>query len=142
MTIQWLINGLILLLIGWCALSDLTARRIPNVAVLLMVLCAIIQSFSTGVWIDWRTAIGALVIGLALFLLGCFGAGDVKYFWACMLVVPNQIENLLITTSLAGLVLAVVYLAKHRFRPKEVDTIPYGVAISAGLALCLSRIFI
>jgi Flp pilus assembly protein protease CpaA len=93
-------------------------------------------------WIDWRTAMGALVIGLALFLIGCFGAGDVKYFWACMLVVPNQIEELLITTSLAGLVLAIVYLAKHRFRPKEVDTIPYGVAISTGLALCLCRIFI
>ena len=126
----------------WAAVSDVTSRRISNIAVLLLAAVGIVLSFFTGVWVGWPSAVLAIIIGLAVFMLKCFGAGDVKYFWACMLVVPDQIETLLITTSLAGLVLAVVYLAKHGFRLKEVDTIPYGVAISTGLALCLCRIFI
>jgi Flp pilus assembly protein protease CpaA len=123
----------------WCSVSDLFHRRISNKAVLLLVAVAVVLSCATGVWIDWISLFVAILIGLAVYLLRCFGAGDVKFFWACMLVVPNQVDVLLFSTAFAGLVLAIVYLAKHRFRPKEVGTLPYGVAISTGLVLCVLR---
>lgn len=122
----------------WSSVSDINSRCIPNVAVIFLVAVAIVLSCLTGIWIDWLSFAIAVIIGLGVYLLRCFGAGDVKYFWACMLVVPDQIETLLIGTALAGLVLAIVYLARHRFRPKEVGSLPYGVAISIGLLLCLS----
>ena len=123
----------------WCAISDICARKIPNIAILVLVVLSLIHSLIGGVWINWLHLLVAIVIGVVVYLLRCFGAGDVKYFWACMLFVPDQIETLLIGTALAGLVLAIVYLARHRFRPKEVGTLPYGVAISTGLALCLCK---
>ena len=137
--ICYLVSLIIALLV---AISDIKERRISNVAVLVLAAVGLVLSLYTGIWIDWIIAVVAVVVGLAVFMLKCFGAGDVKYFWACMLVIPNQIEALLITTSLAGLVLAITYLAKHGFRAKEVGTLPYGVAISTGLALCLCRSFI
>ena len=134
-----LVRCLALLLAFFCSYSDIRSRRIPNIAVLVLVALAVAQSLSTGVWLSWQHGILAVIVGFALFAVRCFGAGDVKYFWACMLAVPDQIETLLIGTALAGLVLAIVYLARHRFRPKEVGTLPYGVAISTGLALCLCK---
>ena len=123
----------------WCSVCDLTHRSIPNRAVLMLAAVAVLLSLTTGVWIDWLTVLVAVLVGFAVYLLRFFGAGDVKYFWASMLVVPDQVEELLIVTALSGMVLAIVYLAKHHFRPKEVGTLPYGVAISAGLVMCMLR---
>ena len=121
----------------WCSVSDIAQRRIPNAAILILVGIAAVLSLLTGVWVNLPSLLVAVALGLGLYLLRCFGAGDIKYFWACMLVVPEQTEPLLLATAVSGLILAIVYLAKHKFRPKEVGTLPYGVAISAGLVLCL-----
>ena len=134
-----LLKGAFITLLLYCSWSDLQTRRIPNCAVLLLLLCAIAQSLLTGIWLDWKVAAMALVVGFGVFLLGCFGAGDIKYFWACMMAVPNQVDVLLVSTAFAGLVLALIYLAKFNFRPKNVGTLPYGVAISFGLFLCLTE---
>ena len=120
-----------------CALSDIRERRIPNVACLLLALLGCVQSLVTGEWLDWKIALAALVVGLVLFIARCFGAGDIKFFWACVLFVPKHVHHLLVYTAASGLILAIVYLAMHRFRRKEVGMLPYGVAITAGFGLCL-----
>ena len=120
-----------------CALCDIRERRIPNSACLFLALLGCVQSLITGEWLDWKIALTALAVGLVLFIARCFGAGDVKFFWACMLFVPKQVNLLLVYTAASGLVLAIVYLAMHRFRRKDVGTLPYGVAISVGFVLCL-----
>ena len=130
----------VLCLAVWCAVSDIICRRIPNIAVISLVIVAIVMSLQTRIWVGCSEFLVAVFVGFALYLLRCFGAGDIKYFWACMLIVPNQVELLLLSTALFGLLLAIVYLAKHRFHPKEVGTIPYGVAISSGVVLCLCRV--
>lgn len=137
MAIELLRCGCVVLSL-YCGWSDLRVRRIPNIAIALFLLLAVAQSLITGLWLDWWVAALALVVGFGVFLLGCFGAGDVKYFWACMLLVPEQVRTLLIATAFSGLGVAVFYLVKHKFRFEEVGSLPYGVAISIGLLLCLS----
>ena len=119
------------------AVSDVRSRTIPNAAVLALSVLGLLRSLATGLWIDPWTLAAAVVLGLAVFMLGCFGTGDVKFFWAAMLLVPGQIQTLLVATALSGLVLAVVYLAMHGFHPREVGALPYGAAISAGLGVAL-----
>ena len=124
----------------WCSITDVTHRRIPNLAVLLLSVMAVVVSFISGTWISWSVFLLSIIVGVLLYLFRCFGAGDIKFFWACMLMVPEQLEMLLVSTALFGGLLALVYLAKHKFHPKEVGTLPYGVAISSGLVLCLCEV--
>jgi len=68
---------------AWVVLSDLRAMRIPNLAVLaLLVIYALVGAatlpFATWAW-AWVHFVVILAIGFVLSMTGGFGAGDAKF---------------------------------------------------------------
>lgn len=149
---------------------DVRSRRIPNVVTLPAILLGLLLHFILGGWRQLATAAAAgLICGcvfLVFYLAGGMGAGDVKLVTAAgCLVGWSQFVHLLILTSLAGGVMAIV-LALYRRRLKstlinvaalfvhhkasgltphpELNIqnahtlrLPYALAVAAGSALCL-----
>ncbi len=143
--------------------EDIATRLVSNRLSLALALC--------GAGLRWRE--GALWIGLlaalAVFLAGAFcwrrgwlGGGDVKLLGAAALFVPPaRIPALLLATSLAGGVLALLYLALaalppaapargkaplparllriERWRIRRHGPLPYASAIAAGAVFTLFR---
>lgn len=134
--------GLLALLLLIAAFTDLRTRTIPNRLNAAIAVLAIGWWWASGTdpWPDiaFRIA-GALVVFLifaALFAAGMMGGGDVKMIGALALWLPFALlSDMLMVMALAGGVLTLMMLARHRFRKLPGNPeIPYGVAISfAGL---------
>ena len=101
-----------------CA-SDLRARRIPNVLVLVLAVSGCVIAASTTPWLASLAKAGAgLGVGLALWLpfyvFGMLGAGDVKLFAAAStLLGPGPAIEGALYTALFGGVVALVYMIGH-----------------------------
>jgi len=85
-----------------------------------------------------------LVVWLPFWVLGMLGAGDVKFFAAAAAWLgPRLALYAALLSALLGAVLALGWLFARVNRrepdgaaaPKRLDTIPYGVAMAAGLAI-------
>ncbi len=85
--------------------------------------------------------LGALAAGIALYGLGVVGGGDAKYYAAVAAWFPlGQAVNLLISVTLCGLLLLVVWATYRRLKRYPVrhsgkskfDFLPYGLAIGIG----------
>jgi prepilin peptidase CpaA len=133
-----LFSGLVLL----GAVSDLRSRMIPNA------LSVVLAVLGIGVtWLEYGgVAAGsafihlliALVIGMVLYALGMWGGGDAKFYagsaaWFTLADLPP----LIVTISLAGLLLLIVWFIVRRLRigatvKGRQGELPYGVAIAAG----------
>ena len=122
------------------AVGDLRTREIPNWLNGAIALLAIPYWLANGlpVWPDMLIQIG---IALAIFFLfallfhfGAMGGGDVKMVSAVALWLPLvALLNLLVIMSIAGGVLTLAMLIRHRLRKSEKNLeIPYGVAIAFG----------
>ena len=122
------------------AVGDLRTREIPNWLNGVIALLAVPWWFAHGlpVWPDMVIQVG---MGLAIFFLfallfhfGAMGGGDVKMVAALALWLPlGALVNLLVIMSIAGGVLTLAMLVRHRLRKSEaVLEIPYGVAIAFG----------
>lgn len=119
------------------AAIDVRSRRIPNVIVgpALLVVLALSLWHGTAV----PAVIGMVVAGLIgiaarIAARGGFGAGDVKLLaYGGAVVGIGGVGSLLLGTALGGGALGVAYLA----RSGRGADVPYGVAITFGLALAL-----
>ena len=122
------------------AAGDLRTRTIPNTLNLAIALCAIpFWWFSDlPLWPDVGVRIGFALFLFAIFAgafaLGAMGGGDVKLIGALALWLPPlAVLKLLIVMSIAGGVLTLVMLVRHRLRKSSAELeIPYGVAIAFG----------
>ena len=131
-----------LCLIG--AYLDVRYRRLPN----LLVLVTLVAGIGWG-WLNhdpgWigsalLHALIALVVGMGLFRLGMIGGGDAKFYAAVAAWLPLKFALLmLLLVSSAGLVLALIMLARRRIvgPPKDsastdFRSVPYGLAIGIG----------
>lgn len=130
------------------AIGDLRTRRIPNWLNAAIALGAIPFWFLTGlaVWPDMVThiavAAGVFLLFALAFRVGAMGGGDVKLVSALALWLPfAAVVKLLVIMSIAGGVLTVVMLVRHRPRKSGSKVqVPYGVAIAfAGLWLISER---
>jgi prepilin peptidase CpaA len=145
---------------------DVAVRTVPNHTSLIVAAAGL--GLNT---LDGRLA-PALVGGVLVFA-GCWycwrrgwiGGGDVKLLGACALLVPpGSVPELILSTALAGAVLAILYLALGRLLPKGATrratrrpegllrrvwraeqrrirrrlSLPYACAIGAGVLLTLS----
>jgi prepilin peptidase CpaA len=128
----------VLLLIA--ATGDLRRREISNRLNGAIALLAIPFWFSSGLspWPDMALqlalALGVFVLFALLFQLGAMGGGDVKMIAALALwLPPGPMLKLLVIMSLAGGLLTLAMLARHRMAKsgKELE-VPYGVAIAFG----------
>jgi prepilin peptidase CpaA len=147
-------------LLAWAALSDLRARRIPNLACTLLLVFGIVAALATSV--DLRAAVASVAIGLALWgpmhLLGFLGAGDVKLFAAAAAwLAPVATLRAAALAAVLGGALGLLWLAyargprvalarlgdarRHPQRLREPQLgsggrdarVPYGVAMVAAL---------
>jgi prepilin peptidase CpaA len=134
------------------ALCDLRWRIIPNRLCAALAVCgaavAVTASGFDAVW-TFATALAVLAGAAGLFAAGVMGGGDVKLAAASALwLTPAQAPAFLLLTSLAGGVLALVWLlcvfVATRFSGAPTGAalraslrvgVPYGVAIAAAAAL-------
>jgi prepilin peptidase CpaA len=150
----------------FAAAHDLAVRTVPNPVSLIVAAAGLGLNTLDG-------QLGPALFGGGLVFAGCWycwrrgwiGGGDVKLLTACALLVPPVlVPELILTTAIAGAVLALFYLAlgtalarrlpsaipprptgllrrvwrteKRRIRRRL--SLPYACAISAGVLLTLS----
>jgi prepilin peptidase CpaA len=135
--------------LAWAAVSDVRRRRIPNRAVLGVLMLVAPWLLATGVPLVSALAAGliALAAGFALFLLGILGAGDAKLFSSLALCAGLAgLPTLALGTALAGGLVAVATVVARPTRALVLlqmrgaalgRSVPYGVAIAVAGALVL-----
>ena len=132
--------GIAVLMALAAAVWDLRTRTIPNALNAAIALLAIPFWWASGmkIWPDMAIQLG---IGLVLFAMftaafaiGAMGGGDVKLIGALGLWLPlDAVMPLLIVMSIAGGVLTIVMLVRHKLaKHRHQLEIPYGVAIAIG----------
>ncbi len=151
-----------LALLAWAACSDAVEFTIPNTASVGLALLYPLHVLVSPAPVDWLWAMIVAAVtfipGVILFASGNFGGGDVKLLSAAALWAgPGLILPMLVTVSLAGGVLAVLFWIGSRLRRHRSVTaygdgsltsgayaapvrLPYGVAIAAGAGLAGLRL--
>lgn len=139
------------LLLGYGALCDLRALRIPNW--ISLVLAIGFFPFAMGSGMDWggvlahyATGVGALAALAVLFVFGLLGGGDVKLFAAAAVWMGwSLLLPFTLAVALAGGILSLLILlaragsrraggAPEWIAPRLApgSAAPYGIAIAAG----------
>lgn len=134
-----LLLGALALLLLAAAWGDIRSRTIPNGLNAAIALLAIPWWWANGwsLWPDITVQIGVAAILFALFAIAfafnAMGGGDVKLITALALWLPPvPLARMLVVMALAGGVLTLFMLARHRWLKAEGrPEIPYGVAIVA-----------
>ena len=145
---RWGLAGLFTAVLAWAALSDVRERKIPNRAVLALLILAVLWMLVHPLWWDlWALAAGllAFAVTFGLYSAGVIGAGDSKLFSAAALFAGiGDLGWLALGTALAGGVVAILglilrptrTLVLFQMRGRGSPGVPYGVAIAiAGAAM-------
>jgi prepilin peptidase CpaA len=150
MAFSWILLGLLAASLLACCWWDLKTRTIPNWLNLAIALGAAVFWVSVGlpVWpeVALRVAVAFVTFWVfaAAFAMGAMGGGDVKLIAALALWLPWQaVLVLLFLMSIAGGVLTLGYLIRHKLAKREEKLeIPYGVAIAFGGLWLISERFL
>ena len=129
---------------GWL---DLTSRRLPNWLCLVTLISglgfvAAELGLAPAAWALAHSVI-ALIVGMVLFRFEAIGAGDAKFYAACAAWFPIQEGlTLLVSVSLAGLLLVIGWFGYRQFRRIRDDAekgkfgmVPYGLAVATGAGI-------
>lgn len=131
------------------AVEDFVRLKISNITCLVVLVAAVIavllQGFSAALWQNAVVFLVLLGVGYVLFATNKMGGGDVKFLASLGLWVDiGAAVWLVITTLLAGGLLAIIYLVVRYGRASgtgkkyQSKGIPYGIAIAAGATLIFS----
>jgi prepilin peptidase CpaA len=150
MAFSWILLGLLAAALLACCWWDLKTRTIPNWLNLAIALGAVAFWIAVGlpVWpeVALRVAVAFVTFWVfaAAFAMGAMGGGDVKLIAALALWLPWQaVLVLLFLMSIAGGVLTLAYLIRHKLAKREEKLeIPYGVAIAFGGLWLISERFL
>jgi len=150
MAFSWILLGLLAAALLACCWWDLKTRTIPNWLNLAIALGAVAFWIAVGlpVWpeVALRVAVAFVTFWVfaAAFAMGAMGGGDVKLIAALALWLPWQaVLVLLFLMSIAGGVLTLGYLIRHKLAKREEKLeIPYGVAIAFGGLWLISERFL
>jgi prepilin peptidase CpaA len=151
------------LLAAAAAVHDVIARTIPNGWCAAIALLGLPLRFLDHSYFSSLSA-AATVFGLSVvcWRAGWLGGGDVKLLGACALAIPpHLVPSLVVDTSIAGTLLALVYLAARnriarprsprptsllgraaraeRWRLARGGPLPYAVAIASATIVILVR---
>jgi prepilin peptidase CpaA len=146
------------------AFRDVAVRRIPNPLVAAVAAIGLARHGATGLGALALALLVAAIVFLALFFLwqrGVLGGGDAKLLAAvALLVPPAAVPQLLLSTAIAGGILAATHLMLRgraavpaamparaigrvlrceAWRIGRGAPLPYGVAIAAGTLFILLR---
>ena len=150
MGLSWFLLGLLALMLLACSWWDLKTRTIPNWLNLAIALLAVAFWYSVQLplWPEVALRVGVAFVAFwvfaAAFAMGAMGGGDVKLIAALALWLPWQaVLALIFLMSIAGGVLTLAYLIRHRLAKREEKLeIPYGVAIAFGGLWLISERFL
>jgi len=138
----WLVMLLFAALVA-AAIEDFVRLKISNVTCLVVLIGALVamglQGFSLDLWQNFVVFAALLAAGTPLFAAGKMGGGDIKLM-ACLGLWVNISAGvwLLVTTLVAGGVIALFYLAsrllpsRRQRESMKSRQIPYGLAIATG----------
>ncbi len=129
---MWIIVFSILLLL--VAYFDICYRVISNKLVMLVSGIVLLYTLQFQLVDQWLYSIPVLVVGLLLWKLGVFGAGDVKLL-TVLVPVFNPDYHLLIFLIIAfsgGIVAMITLLYAKLISRNNNVTVPYGVSIALG----------
>lgn len=135
-------------LLVWASVVDWRRREIPDEVSIAIAALSLPVWYATGVSLWPGTAIHlgiaavAFAVFFGVFVLGQMGGGDVKLITALALfLTPFDFVRMLIVMALAGAVLTIAMVVRHRLRNADgaVEN-PYGIAIAfAALAVMSVR---
>jgi len=136
-----------LILIGLVASwLDATIRKLPN----WLCFITLAAGLAVSVWTSGFAILGshlahmliALLVGMVLFRFDLVGGGDAKFYAAIASWFNlSAAAGLLVSVSLSGIVIFLVWFTWRRVRRKPVrppspdsndDKLPYGIAIAVG----------
>lgn len=140
-----------MIVVAWClvvALTDLHARRIPNMLTLGMCMIALCWLVFTGhSMLDatlHATVLGgaiSLLLTLPAYAARLLGAGDVKLLLAIALVAGSDLTLVsFVIAALLAVIFGMAYLAIAKWRGQAISRqrwLPFGAAFSAGLLFAL-----
>ncbi|MND97752.1 Type IV leader peptidase family protein [compost metagenome] len=147
--VQYVIGAAFCAVAAWIAISDIRHRRIPNLALLVLLALFLPWCFLAG-GVHFGPAIVAaaiaLVVTMALWLTKIIGAGDSKMFATVALFMGlDNLPAMALLTVLIGGVMALASFASRPRRALAMITlrgkgdwgrgIPYGVAIALAGAI-------
>jgi prepilin peptidase CpaA len=140
-----------MIVVAWClvvVLTDLHARRIPNLLTLGMCVIALCWLLFTGHSMLNATlhstilgGVISLLLTLPAYAARLLGAGDVKLLLAISLIAGSYLTlfSFVIAAFLAT-IFGIAYLAMIKLRGQPFDRkrwLPFGAALSAGLLFAL-----
>ena len=145
--LQFMLAGVVALLLIVAAVIDGRTRIIPDSLNLAIALLAIPYWYAThlALWPDVAIQVGVAVAMFAVFLgvfaLGQMGGGDVKLITALALfLTPTDFLRMLLVMAIAGGVLTVAMVVRHRIKANGAPfENPYGIAIAFGGLVVLSE---
>lgn len=162
-----LVLALFMGLLLWVAFTDLRSFRIPNSAILAMAALYPLHVLVADQPVAWIYALVVaavvLTVGIAMFVMGAMGGGDVKLLTVAVLWAgPEYFAPFLLVTVCAGLALAMAMavrtawlgdgtasggglaatLSGLRHVPIFKLIIPYGVAVAVGGIYSATRIVV
>jgi prepilin peptidase CpaA len=144
---EYVIVGVVVVLLVVAAVIDGYSRIIPNWLNLTIALLAIPFWWATGLslWpgMAWQVgiALGMFVVLLGVFWLGQMGGGDVKLIVALALFLPPlDFMRMIFVMALAGGVLTLAMVIHYRAtRSTKPFENPYGIAIAFGAIVAISE---
>ena len=140
-----------MIVIGWClgvTLTDLSAKRIPNILTLgmcLLAICWLLVSRHSMLDASWQSAAQGAAISLLLTLPAyaarLLGAGDVKLLLAIALISGWYFTLFaFVVAAMLAVVLGVAHLLVSRLRAQPLTHrrwLPFGAALSVGLLFAI-----
>ncbi|MDK9738699.1 prepilin peptidase [Vibrio sp. D404a] len=132
-TFKLFIWGLFLILMSICYF-DIRKRKIPNTAVFLLLIFLIISTLVYEINIYYISFFITLFICFTLWMLGIWGAGDVKLLTVLSLFIsPGFLfASILVVLVVGGVAALCEYLTTKVIPSRKSKGVPYGVAICVG----------
>ena len=121
-----------LLLLVFAALHDIGFRTVPNRVSVALLVCGIVLRLNDGGphELFWGLACGGAVfmVTYTCWRFGWMGGADVKLLTAsAVFVPPAMVPTLLLITSMAGGLIAMVYIVGSRVVPRPQPSRPSGL---------------
>lgn len=142
-----MMTNLEMIVVAWClsvGMTDLYARRIPNILMLGACLIAVLNLLITGhalLGANWQSVVVGAAVSLTLtlpaYVAKLLGAGDVKLLLTIVLIGGWYLTLFaFVIASILAMLFVLAHSISIRFntpQSKPKRWIPFGAALSAGL---------